>query len=175
MNKELIEAAQAVVDRWDSIDWKLPPTADYIARLRAALAAVNIIADIISITPADADMLAELMDNPPPPNEALNQAFERHQAAKRPPMPILTDAQLWHAAYTAGEANTAMAVAVKHDALQLAVDRLEDMLKGDDGQAWQEAERALPRLRAALELPLPELTYHGGTINPTIKRPGEGA
>lgn len=37
---ELREAAQAVLDRWDSPNWKdLPATADYIARLRNALAA----------------------------------------------------------------------------------------------------------------------------------------
>lgn len=35
----LREAAQAVLDRWDSLDWKVAPTADYMNRLRAALAA----------------------------------------------------------------------------------------------------------------------------------------
>lgn len=39
------------------------------------------------------------------------------------------------------------------EALALAIARLEDMLKGDDGQAWKEAERALPGLRAALAQP----------------------
>jgi len=39
MSKELREAAQAVLDRWDSVDWKAPPTADYMERLRKALAA----------------------------------------------------------------------------------------------------------------------------------------
>lgn len=34
---ELAAAAAAVVDRWDSTDWKAAPTADYIARLRNAL------------------------------------------------------------------------------------------------------------------------------------------
>lgn len=37
-----------------------------------------------------------------------------------------------------------------YEALRNAIDRLEDMLKGDDGQAWKEAERVMPRLRAAL-------------------------
>ncbi len=37
------------------------------------------------------------------------------------------------------------------NALQLAIDRLVDMLKGDDGQAWKEAERVLPLLRDVLE------------------------
>lgn len=32
------------------------------------------------------------------------------------------------------------------DALQKAIYRLEDMLEGDDGQAWKEAEKELPRL-----------------------------
>ena len=36
--------------------------------------------------------------------------------------------------------------------LKIAIDRLEDMLKGDDGQAWKEAEKALPGLKKALEL-----------------------
>jgi hypothetical protein len=36
-------------------------------------------------------------------------------------------------------------------ALQTAIDRLEDMLKGDDGQAWKEAKKALPGLRTALK------------------------
>ena len=176
--QELIDAAQAVVDRWDSPKWKdEAPTAEYIARLRQALATVNLPMDrenAIHISSADAAMLAELMDNPPPPNAALLEATERHRP-KRAPMPILTDAQLWDAAYQHGAASSATAMAVKPDALQMAVDRLADMLQGDDGQAWQEAERTLPRLRAALELPLPELTYHGGTINPTTKREGEGA
>lgn len=35
----LREAAQAVLDRWDSRNWKAAPTADYMRRLRAALAA----------------------------------------------------------------------------------------------------------------------------------------
>ena len=34
----LREAAQAVLDRWDSRNWKAAPTADYMNRLRAALA-----------------------------------------------------------------------------------------------------------------------------------------
>lgn len=36
--KPLVEAAQAVVDRWHSTDWKAPPTADFMNRLRDALA-----------------------------------------------------------------------------------------------------------------------------------------
>lgn len=36
------------------------------------------------------------------------------------------------------------------NALLTAIWRLEDMLKGDDGQAWKEAEKALPGLRRAL-------------------------
>jgi hypothetical protein len=39
------------------------------------------------------------------------------------------------------------------EALRLAVARLEDILKGDDGQAWKEAEKAMPILRAALATP----------------------
>jgi len=35
-------------------------------------------------------------------------------------------------------------------ALQEAVWRLEDMLEGDDGQAWKEAEKALPKIREAM-------------------------
>lgn len=38
-------------------------------------------------------------------------------------------------------------------ALGLAIARIEDMLKGDDGQAWKEAEKAIPTLRAALAAP----------------------
>lgn len=34
--------------------------------------------------------------------------------------------------------------------LQEAIYRLMDMLEGDDGQAWKEAEKALPRLQRAL-------------------------
>lgn len=104
MNKELIDAAQAVVDRWDSPKWKdEAPTADFINRLRLALAnhAHQHTPMPTPITAADAAMLAELMDNPPPPNEALTKAFERHHA-RRPPMPILTDAQLWDIAYAYG-------------------------------------------------------------------------
>ncbi len=37
------------------------------------------------------------------------------------------------------------------DGLQTAIWRLEDMLKGDDGQAWKEAEKALPKLKKILE------------------------
>ena len=36
------------------------------------------------------------------------------------------------------------------DALQTAVNRIEDMLMGDDGQAWKEARKALPNLKALL-------------------------
>jgi hypothetical protein len=36
---ELIEAAKAVIARWDSTDWKAPPTAEGMNRLRAALSA----------------------------------------------------------------------------------------------------------------------------------------
>jgi len=35
--------------------------------------------------------------------------------------------------------------------LQSAIYRLEDMLEGDDGQAWDEAEKALPAMKKALE------------------------
>ena len=34
--------------------------------------------------------------------------------------------------------------------LQIAVARLEDMLLGDDAQAWDEAEKALPAMKRAL-------------------------
>lgn len=34
--------------------------------------------------------------------------------------------------------------------LQTAIWRLDDMLKGDDGQAWKEAEKAMPGLRSVL-------------------------
>ncbi len=40
------------------------------------------------------------------------------------------------------------------EALRLAIARLEDLLKGDDGQAWKEAEKELPRLRVALAQPV---------------------
>ena len=36
---ELIEAATAVLDRWDSTDWKAVPTAEVMNRLRAVLSA----------------------------------------------------------------------------------------------------------------------------------------
>tara|TARA_R110000868_G_scaffold193807_1_gene439038 strand:- start:1644 stop:2000 length:357 start_codon:yes stop_codon:yes gene_type:complete len=36
---ELIEAAKAVIARWDSTDWKAAPTAEVMNRLRAALSA----------------------------------------------------------------------------------------------------------------------------------------
>lgn len=64
-------------------------------------------------------------------------------------------------------------------ALQTAVDRLADMLKGDDGQAWDEARKALPQLHAELSIAeaLPDgasqavetlrrlgYTYHGGEL-----------
>lgn len=39
MNNELIEAAKAVIARWDSTDWKAAPTAEVMNRLRAALSA----------------------------------------------------------------------------------------------------------------------------------------
>lgn len=39
MNNELIEAAKAVIARWDSTDWKAAPTAEVMGRLRAALSA----------------------------------------------------------------------------------------------------------------------------------------
>ena len=38
----------------------------------------------------------------------------------------------------------------KDEALRLAIDRINDMLMGDDGQAWKEARKALPRIEAAL-------------------------
>jgi hypothetical protein len=41
MNNELIKAAQAVVDRWDSTDWKAAPTAEVMNRLRNALAELS--------------------------------------------------------------------------------------------------------------------------------------
>jgi len=36
--------------------------------------------------------------------------------------------------------------------LKIAIDRIEDMLKGDDGQAWKDAENALTGLKKALEV-----------------------
>lgn len=39
--EELIEAAKAVIARWDSTDWKAPPTADVMNRLRNALAELS--------------------------------------------------------------------------------------------------------------------------------------
>ena len=38
----------------------------------------------------------------------------------------------------------------KDEALRSAIDRLNDMLMGDDGQAWKEARKALPHIEAAL-------------------------
>lgn len=36
-------------------------------------------------------------------------------------------------------------------ALKIAIARLEDMCIGDDGQAWKEAEKALPKLKSSVE------------------------
>ena len=41
-------------------------------------------------------------------------------------------------------------------ALRTAIARIEDMLLGDDGQAWKEAQKSLPRLKAVLEDATPE-------------------
>lgn len=38
---KVVGKASAVVDRWDSIDWKQPHTADFINDLRATLAAIT--------------------------------------------------------------------------------------------------------------------------------------
>ena len=38
-------------------------------------------------------------------------------------------------------------------ALRVACHRINDMLMGDDGQAWKEAEKALPKLLAAIPQP----------------------
>ncbi len=38
------------------------------------------------------------------------------------------------------------------DGLTTAIHRLDDMLMGDDGQAWKEAQKALPRLRAMVNI-----------------------
>ena len=38
-------------------------------------------------------------------------------------------------------------------ALQVAIWRIEDMLKSDDGQSFKEAAKALPGLKAALSYP----------------------
>jgi hypothetical protein len=38
--KPLVEAATAVIARWDSVDWKAPPTAGVMNDLRVALAAM---------------------------------------------------------------------------------------------------------------------------------------
>jgi hypothetical protein len=40
-DRELIEAAKAVIARWDSKDWKAPPTAEVMNRLRNALAELS--------------------------------------------------------------------------------------------------------------------------------------
>lgn len=45
-----------------------------------------------------------------------------------------------------------------HALLVEAKHRLDDMLKGDDGQAWQEAERFMERLNAALGIKTEETT-----------------
>jgi hypothetical protein len=45
--------------------------------------------------------------------------------------------------------------------LQEAVNRLDDILQGDDGQAYKEARKALPRLRAALERESVTVTGNG--------------
>lgn len=42
-------------------------------------------------------------------------------------------------------------VAELESVLWEAIERLDDMLKGDDGQAWSEAERAMPKLRKAVD------------------------
>lgn len=52
-------------------------------------------------------------------------------------------------------------------ALQTAIWRLEDMLKGDDGQAWKEAEKALPALKAHLLAP-------GADVRPVLADPCPG-
>lgn len=38
------------------------------------------------------------------------------------------------------------------EAFEKAMGRLEDMMMGDDGQAWSETERAMPALRAVRDL-----------------------
>jgi hypothetical protein len=43
-------------------------------------------------------------------------------------------------------------IAEKDEALDRAIGRVEDMLMADDGQAWKESEKALPRLKEALAL-----------------------
>lgn len=35
---------------------------------------------VIPITKADAEMMIDLMDNPPPPNERLQEAFKKYKA-----------------------------------------------------------------------------------------------
>lgn len=69
-----------------------------------------------------------------------------------------------NAAYRAGAASECARASIKvantvmaerDTLLALLTDakhRLDDMLKGDDGQAWKEAERFMPKLNAALEL-----------------------
>ena len=52
----LREAAQAVLDCWDSRNWKAAPTADYMRRLRAALAAAP------QPAVADREALVEVID-----------------------------------------------------------------------------------------------------------------
>lgn len=55
MTDKLREAAQAVLDRWDSLDWKAAPTADYMNRLRDALAAAP------QPAPVDREALVEVI------------------------------------------------------------------------------------------------------------------
>lgn len=43
-------------------------------------------------------------------------------------------------------------IAVKDEALQLSINRLKDMLEGDDGQAWKEARKALPQIEKARDM-----------------------
>jgi hypothetical protein len=55
---ELLEAAKAVIARWDSTDWKAAPTAEVMNRLRNALAEVSR-REEVEMTPRQGALLVE--------------------------------------------------------------------------------------------------------------------
>lgn len=84
MTDKLRDAAQAVLDRWDSLDWKAAPTADYMNRLRAALAAAPQPAPEDGLTRAQ---VGAMLDAKRHDREALveviREAWQSHEAALR--------------------------------------------------------------------------------------------
>lgn len=146
-DEELIAAARAVVERWDTPHWKdVPATAVFINRLRDALAG-----RLEGRGGGEAGKRPEGHCN----DDAAWEEFRRQYAGKPRSRPDMTDFELANAVYMASPRNELdllhLQTAAKERIRWLSI-RLADALSRE-GEGWREIETAKPGPPVMLWIP----------------------